>query len=148
MFFLRPFNEPIWSFKIVQWSLKICEFLLKRLLTAVSFAYYLKIGGLSKLLNGSSSQTLKKLGSSNNRFPFIALTSIWFAAQCAIFFSYRVQHIGAHRLVPSVQFFHYGIFLFVIFSAIRIALGVLKYKVFIQSLYHFCYSSLRKNEKT
>ena len=40
-------------------SLKICIFSLKQLLTAV-LRTKLKIGGLSQLLNGSSSQTLKK----------------------------------------------------------------------------------------
>ena len=57
--FFKAFFKSNWSLKIVQQSFKICKFLLKQLLTAVSFTN-LKMGGLSKLLNGFSSQTLKK----------------------------------------------------------------------------------------
>ena len=56
--FVRRFEKLKWSLKIVRRSLKICYVLLKRLLAAVSFTN-LKTGGLSKLLNGSSSQTFK-----------------------------------------------------------------------------------------
>ena len=57
--FLRRFEEPKRSLKIVQRFLKISKFLWKQLLIAVLFTN-LKIGGLLTLLNGSSSQTLKK----------------------------------------------------------------------------------------
>ena len=55
--FLKRFEEPKQSLKILQRFLKMCKFLFKQLLTAVSFTN-LKIGGFLKLLNGSSS--LKK----------------------------------------------------------------------------------------
>ena len=58
VFFLRCFEEPKRFLKIVQRSLKICKFSLERLLTAVSFTNF-KTGGLSNLVKGSLSQTLK-----------------------------------------------------------------------------------------
>ena len=57
--FLKRFEKPKRSLKIVQRSLETCKFLLKQSLTAVLFTN-LKIGGLSKLLNKSTSQTMKK----------------------------------------------------------------------------------------
>ena len=54
----QHFEEPIWPLKILQRSLKICKFLLKQLLTTVSFTD-LKIGSHSRLLNGFSNRILK-----------------------------------------------------------------------------------------
>ena len=58
--FSRRFEEPKWSLRIAQRSLKVCKFLLKPLLIAVSPTNIIKTVSPSKLLDGSSSQALEK----------------------------------------------------------------------------------------